>query len=136
MVVTQSADKVITTLRERAAKIWEIDPEAVKWENGAAHPASPNAGQFEPLTLAELAAKAPQMGGPIGAGVQLNTEGAEGGFGTHICDVEVDVELGIARVIRYTAVQDVGRAVHPGYVEGQRQRRRMLGVGWAMIICS
>ena len=31
-------------------------------------------------TLAELAAKAPSMGGPIGAGVQLNTEGAEGGF--------------------------------------------------------
>src|SRR3954447_22736184 len=39
MVVTQSTDKVIATLRERAAKIWEIDPEAVKWENGAAHPA-------------------------------------------------------------------------------------------------
>jgi len=92
--------------------------------NGAAHPASPNAGQFEPLTLAELAAKAPQMGGPIGAGVQLNTEGAEGGFGTHICDVEVDVELGIVRVIRYTAVQDVGRAVHPSYVEGQMQGGR------------
>ena len=95
IVVTQSTDKIIATLRERAAKIWEIDPEAVKWENGAAHPVSPNAGQFEPLTLAQLAAKAPQMGGPIGAGVQLNTEGAEGGFGTHICDVEVDIELGI-----------------------------------------
>ena len=46
MVVTQSADKIINTLRERAAKIWEIDPEAVKWENGAAHPVSPNAGEF------------------------------------------------------------------------------------------
>ena len=132
MVVTQSAEKVITTLRERAAKIWEIDPEAVKWENGAAHPASPNAGQFEPLTLAELAAKAPQMGGPIGAGVQLNTEGAEGGFGTHICDVEVDVELGIVRVIRYTAVQDVGRAIHPSYVEGQIQGGVTQGIGWAL----
>ena len=44
IVVTQSTEKIITTLRERAAKIWEIDPEAVKWENGAAHPASPNAG--------------------------------------------------------------------------------------------
>src|SRR5215211_9052651 len=132
MVVTQSAEKVIATLRERAAKIWEIDPEAVKWENGAAHPASPNAGQFEPLTLAELAAKAPQMGGPIGAGVQLNTEGAEGGFGTHICDVEVDVDLGIARVIRYTAVQDVGRAIHPGYVEGQLQGGVAQGIGWAL----
>src|SRR5215216_5949143 len=132
IVVTDSAEKVIKTLRERAAKIWGIDPEAVKWENGAAHPASPNAGQFPPLTLAEIAAKAPQMGGPIGAGVQLNTEGAEGGFGTHICDVEVDVELGIVRVVRYTAVQDVGRAIHPSYVEGQMQGGVAQGIGWAL----
>jgi CO/xanthine dehydrogenase Mo-binding subunit len=82
--------------------------------------------------LAELAAKAPSMGGPIGAGVQLNTEGAEGGFGTHICDVEVDPELGIVRVIRYTAVQDVGRAIHPGYVEGQMQGGVAQGIGWAL----
>src|SRR5216117_2117112 len=132
MVVTQSTEKIIQTLRERAAKIWEIDPEAVKWENGAAHPVSPNAGQFEPLTLQELAEKAPAMGGPIGAGVQLNTTGADGGFGTHVCDVEVDVDLGIARVIRYTAVQDVGRAIHPGYVEGQIQGGVAQGIGWAL----
>ena len=132
MVVTQSTEKIIQTLRERAAKIWNIDPEAVKWENGAAHPSSPNAGQFEPLTLAELADKAPAMGGPIGAGVQLNTAGADGGYGTHVCDVEVDIELGIARVIRYTAVQDVGRAIHPGYVEGQLQGGVVQGIGWAL----
>jgi CO/xanthine dehydrogenase Mo-binding subunit len=132
IVVTQSTEKIIATLRERAAKIWEIDPEAVKWENGAAHPVSPNAGMFEPLTLAELAEKAPSMGGPIGAGVQLNTQGADGGFGTHICDVEVDVELGIVRVIRYTAIQDVGRAIHPSYVEGQLQGGVSQGIGWAL----
>jgi len=132
MVVTQSAEKVIQTLRERAAKIWNIDPEAVKWEQGAAHPVSPNAGQFEPLTLKELAEKAPAMGGPIGAGVQLNTQGADGGFGTHVCDVEVDTELGIARVIRYTAAQDVGRAIHPSYVEGQLQGGVSQGIGWAL----
>ena len=132
IVVTQSTDQIIKTLRERAAKIWEIDPEAVKWENGAAHPVSPNAGMFEPLTLAELAEKAPSMGGPIGAGVQLNTQGADGGFGTHICDVEVDVELGIVRVIRYTAIQDVGRAIHPSYVEGQLQGGVSQGIGWAL----
>ncbi len=132
IVVTQSTEKIITTLRERAAKIWGIDPDAVKWENGAAHPASANAGDFEPLTLQALAARAPQMGGPIGAGVQLNTEGAEGGFSTHICDVEVDPELGTARVIRYTAVQDVGRAVHPDYVEGQLQGGVAQGIGWAL----
>src|ERR1700687_3163427 len=69
---TQSAGKVINTMAGRAAKIGRIDPEAVNGENGAAPPASPNAGQFEPLTLAELAAKAPPMGGPITSGVQLN----------------------------------------------------------------
>jgi CO/xanthine dehydrogenase Mo-binding subunit len=132
IVATQSTEKVIQTLRERAAKTWGIDPEAVKWEDGAAHPVSPNAGQFEPLTLAQIAAKAPEQGGPIGAGVQLNTVGADSGFGTHACDVEVDVDLGIVRVIRYTASQDVGRAVHPSYVEGQLQGGVSQGIGWAL----
>ena len=118
IVVTQSTEKIIKTLRQRAAKIWEIDPEAVKWENGAAHPVSPNAGQFEPLTLKELAEKAPSQGGPIGASVQLNTQGAEGGFGTHICDVEVDIDLGIVRVIRYTTIQDVGQRHPPRLCRG------------------
>src|SRR6201986_4141260 len=77
IVVTQSTEKGINPVPQRAAKIWEIDPEAVKWENGAAHPVSPNPGQFEPLTLKELAEKAPSQGGPIGASVQLNTSGAE-----------------------------------------------------------
>ncbi len=132
MVVTESTEQVITTLRERAAKIWQIDPEAVTWEDGAARPAGDNAGKFEPLTLAEIAARATETGGPIGAGVQLNTTGAEGGFATHICDVEVDVDLGIVRVLRYTSFQDVGRAIHPGYVEGQMQGGVAQGIGWAL----
>ena len=67
MVVTEATRKVIKTLRERAAKIWDIDVEAVEWENGEARPVSTNAGQFEPLTLAELAAKSGATGGPINA---------------------------------------------------------------------
>ena len=132
MVVTQSTEKVITTLRERAAKIWKIDPDAVVWEDGEARPAGDNAGKFPPLTLGQIAARASETGGPIGAGVQLNTTGAEGGFATHICDVEVDRELGIVRVLRYTSFQDVGRAIHPAYVEGQMQGGVAQGIGWAL----
>lgn len=132
MVVTQSAEKVITDLRERAAKIWDIDPDAVAWEDGEARPAGDNAGKFPPLTLADIAEQATQTGGPIGAGVQLNTTGAEGGFATHVCDVEVDVDLGIVKILRYTSFQDVGRAVHPSYVEGQMQGGVAQGVGWAL----
>ena len=35
-------------------------------------------------------------------------------------------------VLRYTAVQDVGRAIHPGYVEGQLQGGAAQGIGWAL----
>jgi len=132
MVVTESAKIVIKQLKQRAAKIWGIDEEAIEWENGEARPAGDNAGKFDPLSLAELADKATATGGPIGAGYQVNTEGAEGGFATHICDVEVDVDLGIVRVKRYTSIQDVGKAIHPDYVEGQLQGGCAQGIGWAL----
>ena len=132
IVVTKSTEQVIETLRQRAAKIWKIDPEAVVWENGHARPAGPNAGEFQPLSLAHIAAKANATGGPITAGASLNTEGAAGGFGTHICDVEVDRETGRVWVTRYTAIQDAGRAIHPSYVEGQMQGGVAQGIGWAL----
>ncbi|MEO3475557.1 xanthine dehydrogenase family protein molybdopterin-binding subunit [Roseomonas sp. CAU 1739] len=132
MVATASCEKVIGQLKDRAAKIWKIDAEAVKWEDGMALPAGDNAGKFPPLSLKDLAAKANEMGGPIGTQVQLNTTGADPGFATHCVDVEVDVDLGIVRVLRYTAAQDVGRALHPGYVEGQIQGGVVQGIGWAL----
>jgi CO/xanthine dehydrogenase Mo-binding subunit len=132
IVVTQSTQSVIKQLRERAAKIWKIDAEAVEWVNGEARPAGDNAGKFKPLSLKEIAAQAPATGGPIGAGVQLNTTGAEGGFGTSICDVEVDPDTGRVTVLRFTMCQDVGRAIHPSYVEGQMQGAAAQGVGWAL----
>jgi CO/xanthine dehydrogenase Mo-binding subunit len=132
IVVTESTKAVIKQLRERAAKIWKIDAEAVVWENGEARPAGDNAGKFPPLSLAQLAAQANATGGPIGAGTQLTTTGAEGGFATHICDVEVDKETGKVTVLRYTSVQDVGRAIHPAYVEGQMQGGVAQGIGWAL----
>ena len=132
LVVTKATEQVIQTLRERAAKIWKIDIEAVIWENGEARPANTNAGDFPPLSLAQIAAKASATGGPINGSSSLNTEGAGPGFGTHICDVEVDRETGKVQVIRYTAVQDVGRAIHPSYVEGQLQGGVAQGIGWAL----
>ncbi|MBU2534378.1 MAG: molybdopterin-dependent oxidoreductase, partial [Alphaproteobacteria bacterium] len=55
-----------------------------------------------------------------------------GGFATHICDVEVDRDTGRVEVVRYTSFQDAGRAIHPGYVEGQMQGGVVQGIGWAL----
>jgi xanthine dehydrogenase molybdenum-binding subunit len=50
----------------------------------------------------------------------------------HIADVEVDPDTGKVTVLRYTAIQDAGKAVHPSYVEGQMQGGAVQGIGWAL----
>jgi CO/xanthine dehydrogenase Mo-binding subunit len=132
MAVTQAAEKVVEQLKSRAAAIWDISPEAVEWKDGKAFPAGANAGSFEPLSLADIAIKSGRTGGPISAEVSINAQGAGPGFATHICDVEVDRETGHVKILRYTAVQDVGRAIHPSYVEGQMQGGVTQGIGWAL----
>ncbi len=132
MAATQAAEKVVEELKKRAAMIWDIPADAVEWKDGKAYPAGPNAGSFEPLPLAEIALKSGRTGGPISAEVSINAQGAGPGFATHICDVEVDKETGQVQILRYTAVQDVGRAIHPSYVEGQIQGGVTQGIGWAL----
>ncbi len=132
MAVTQAGERVVDQLKARAAQIWEIPVEAVEWRDGAAYPAGSNAGGFEPLSLADIALKAGRTGGPISSEVSLNAQGAGPGFGVHICDVEVDPETGRTTILRYTAVQDVGKAIHPSYVEGQIQGGAAQGIGWAL----
>ena len=46
--------------------------------------------------------------------------------------VEVDPETGKVTILRYTAVQDVGTAIHPAYVENQIQGGVAQGIGWAL----
>ncbi len=132
MATVQAAEKVIDQLKRRAAMIWDISPDAVDWKDGCAIPAGANAGSFDPLPLADIAIKAARTGGPIGAEVSVNAQGAGPAFATHVCDVEVDPETGHVTVLRYTAAQDVGRAIHPSYVEGQIQGGVTQGIGWAL----
>ena len=47
-------------------------------------------------------------------------------------DVEVDPDTGKVTVLRATVAQDVGKAIHPSYVEGQMQGGTAQGIGWAL----
>jgi CO/xanthine dehydrogenase Mo-binding subunit len=131
MAVTQAAQKVVEDLRRRAALLMDVSIDQVAFENGAAVCLDPSKEKGE-LTIEALAAGSGQTGGPIGAQVSLNAHGAGPGFGVHVCDVEVDPETGHVTVLRYTAAQDVGKAIHPSYVEGQVQGGVAQGVGWAL----
>lgn len=132
IAVVQGCEKVIDELRKRAAMIWDVDVDGVIWEDGCAKPAGSNVGDFEPLSLKAIAGQSTATGGPIGFSSAVNAGGQAPGFTTQFCDVEVDPETGKVTVLRFVAAQDVGRAIHPSYVEGQIQGGVVQGIGWAL----
>jgi CO/xanthine dehydrogenase Mo-binding subunit len=132
IAVVQAAREVIADARRRAAQIWDIPEDAVVWEDGSARPSSSNAGDFEPLSLGDIAKMSGKTGGPLTGHAAINATGVGPTFGTHVVDVEVDPETGRVTVLRYTAIQDAGRAIHPSYVEGQIQGGAVQGIGWAL----
>ncbi|MDO8671865.1 MAG: molybdopterin-dependent oxidoreductase, partial [Dehalococcoidia bacterium] len=62
----------------------------------------------------------------------LIPEGVGPTAAVHIVDVEVDPETGKVQILRYTALQDVGKAIHPSLVESQMQGGVAQGIGWAL----
>jgi CO/xanthine dehydrogenase Mo-binding subunit len=124
--------KVVEELKRRAAETWGIPEEAVEWQNGHARPAGANAGDFAPLSIAEIAKEASKTGGPISGHVEENVKGAGPSFAAEMVDLEVDPETGKTTILRFTVAQDAGKAIHPSYVEGQYQGAAAQGIGWAL----
>ena len=111
----------------RAALIWDVDPAQVRYESGGI--VGPGDRAF---TFKELAAQMHKAGEPIVGRGASNPDVAGGAFGTHVVDVEVDPDTGKVEILRYTAAQDAGTAIHPSYVEGQIQGGAVQGIGWAL----
>ena len=132
LATISAARNAIQVLRERAAQTWDIPVDDVAWEKGHAIAKGEKYGNLPALSLKGIAAKAGNTGGPIAGHSELVADGAGVSFATHICDIEVDPETGATRVVRYTVIQDAGKAVHPTYVEGQYQGGAAQGIGWAL----
>jgi xanthine dehydrogenase molybdenum-binding subunit len=75
--------------------------------------------------------------GPKGKEVTKELEGArifpDFTFGTHLADVEVDLDTGEVKLLRYVAAHDVGRAINPLSVEGQIAGGAVQGIGQALL---
>jgi xanthine dehydrogenase molybdenum-binding subunit len=117
-------------LREKVqgylADHWEVPADSVNFENGLF------VANGHQIGFKEAAQELSHAYPAITASVSMRPEGAGPGFATHIVDLEVDAETGKVQILRYTAVQDVGKAIHPSYVEGQIQGGVVQGIGWAL----
>ncbi len=132
MAVYNAAQDALRQLKGRVAMLWEKSPEEIDFKTGAFH--ARNNGTA-PMPLKQLATKLISTGGPVTGRASLNAGavGAVGNaFATVCIDVEVDPETGKVRILRASIAQDVGRAIHPSYVEGQMQGALAQGIGWAL----
>lgn len=113
-------------MKRRAAVLWNCRAEDVVVEGGVYR----QNGQS--LTFKELAGQLHKTGGPLVGRATVSPDCFTNAFGVHIADVEVDPETAKVKVVRYTAIQDAGTAIHPSYVEGQMQGGAVQGIGWAL----
>ena len=116
-------------LATRAAQIWDVPVDEVGVDDDVF---SNRSNPEQRLTLKELAERQNTTGGPLVGRAGGVWGGESPGFAVHIVDVEVDPETGKTSILRYTALQDPGTAVHPLYVEGQIQGGTVQGIGWAL----
>ena len=124
-----AAQDVKQQMMARAARIWEVEPEDVLYEDGVLKHRADDQLQ---MTFRQLAGRQVPTGGPIVGRGGVNPGGAGPCIGVHIVDVAVDEDTGKVDIVRYTAVQDAGKAIHPSYVEGQIQGGAVQGIGWGV----
>jgi carbon-monoxide dehydrogenase large subunit len=131
-----AADKIIAKCRKLAAHLMEADEHDVAFERGR----FTVVGTDKTIDLVEVAqdsfAPGKLPGGMEPGLFEAGTfDGGARSFpnGCHVCEVEIDAETGAVAIVRYTAVEDVGRMINPLLVAGQLHGGIAQGVGQALM---
>jgi len=121
-----SANDLIAKAREKASHMPEGSVEDIEYRDGMLT----LVGTDKRIGLFEIAKK--ESGEHLSVDSEGEVDGPSWPNGTHICEVEIDPETGITRVVRYTTVDDVGIAVNPILVTGQVHGGVAQGIGQAL----
>jgi carbon-monoxide dehydrogenase large subunit len=134
--VQRTAREVARKARLVAAEMLECAPADVVLAQGGAHVAGLAERRVELGALARASLRSPTLlreGAPgLHACAFFRPETVTWAFGAHACAVEVDVETGALRLLRYAAVHDCGRPLNPMVVEGQLHGGIVQGIGAAL----
>ena len=117
--------QLLKEMKSRLADQWEVAAGDVSYEEGTFSAGS------ESVSFAEAAGLV-QREEPLMASSTVHPQDFGPGFSTQCVDIEVDPDTGKITILRYTIAQDVGKAIHPSYVEGQMQGGVAQGIGWAI----
>jgi len=124
--VAVSTNDLINKARERASQLLETSVEDIEYREGVLTVV----GTDRCISLFEIADR--ENGARLSVDSEGEVDGPSWPNGTHICEVEIDPDTGVTRVVRYTTVDDVGVAVNPMLVTGQVHGGVAQGIGQAL----
>ena len=138
-VIVMAADEVIAKGTRIAAVVLEAAIEDIAFDTTGEGGRFIIRGTDRALGIFEVAAAALQHGdlpdelrGALGAAAENVMRAPVFPNGCHVCEVEIDAETGALELVRYAAVDDVGRAINPLIVDGQTHGGAAQGIGQAL----
>ena len=135
----KATDEIVDRGRRIAACLMEAAEEDTAFADGRFEVSGTDrsVGLFDVARAAERGDGLPEaLRGPL-AGISDETvRVAAFPYGCHVCEVEVDPETGTVEILRYTGIDDVGRAINPMILHGQAHGSIAQGLGEAMMELS
>ena len=135
--VLLSARKVRYKMSKIAAKMLGLKSDKMTFRDGKI---IPQASRSKSVSFAEVAAKAysprslpPGMEATLYEYTAYAPPDNVYPFGTHVALVEVDKDTGMVKILKYVAVDDVGKVVNPLIVEGQVHGGVLQGISQALL---
>jgi len=135
LIMWKATQEIIARGKRVAALLLQSKPEAIAFAGGRFVVSGGNQaiGLFEVSAAMLRRTDLPEdLRGPLAATCDEVVPEASFPFGSHVCEVEVDPDLGTVKVVKYSAVDDVGRAVNPLIIDGQTHGGIVQGLGQAL----
>jgi aerobic carbon-monoxide dehydrogenase large subunit len=136
IVMGQASDAVIDKGKKIAANMLETAEDDIGFAGGrfTVKGTDRSIGIFDVAKAAANGDKAvpEDLRGPLAATADETIRQLGFPYGSHVCEVEIDPDTGEIDIVRYTAVDDVGRAINPMVVDGQTHGGAAQGIGQAL----
>ena len=135
IVMGAASDEIVAKGKRIAAHLLEAAEGDIAFADGAFTIAGTDrsVGLFDVASAAETNPDLPaDLKGPLAAESDQVIQTPAFPYGAHVCEVEIDAETGAVELVRYGAVDDVGRAINPLILHGQAHGAIVQGLGQAM----
>jgi aerobic carbon-monoxide dehydrogenase large subunit len=136
IVIGKATDAVIAKGKRIAAHVLEAAEHDIAFSGGrfTVQGTDRSVDLFEVARAATTRSDLPDdLKGPLAAVGDETVKVGGCPFGSHVCEVEIDPQLGTVDIVSYAAVDDVGRAVNPRILHGQTHGAIAQGVGQVLL---